>query len=91
MKNKRAAKKGNRNATGYSKELRDFCEEFLGSDELIVAADAFANWDGEWRLENLPPDAPKGMRENLEAENKAIKEGRVAFDALEKTLKQIAG
>ena len=89
MKNKKVTKKGKRKTMSYSEELREFCEEFLGSDELIIAADTFANWDGDWRLKNLPPDAPKGMRKNLEAVNKAVKDVRPAFDALEKALKKI--
>ena len=88
-KDKRA--KGKNRRKSYSEELMDFCEEMLGESSMVAAADAFANWEGEYQLENLPPDAPKGLRDKIAAVNKVFKEGKPAFDALTKELEKIAG
>ena len=85
------AKSRKRKVKTYSEELVDFCEEMLGESSMIAAADAFANWEGEYQLENLPPDAPKGLRDKIAAVNKVFKEGKPAFDALTKELEKIAG
>ena len=85
------AKSRKRKVKTYSEELVEFCEEMLGESSMIAAADAFANWEGEYQLENLPADAPKGLRDKIEAVNKVFKAGKPAFDALEKELEKIAG
>ena len=85
------AKSRKRKVKTYSEELVEFCEEMLGESSMIAAADAFANWEGEYQLENLPPDAPKGLRDKIAAVNKVFKEGKPAFDALTKELEKIAG
>ena len=88
-KDKRA--KGKNRRKSYSEELMDFCDEMLGESSMVAAADAFANWEGEFQLENLPPDAPKGLRERIAAVNKVFADGKTAFDALTKELEKIAG
>ena len=66
----------------YSEELVEFCEEFDTSTELIVANDAITNWDGDWRLKNLPADAPKALRKRLAEVTRGIARVRPALDAL---------
>ena len=66
----------------YSEELVEFCEEFDTSTELIVANDAITNWDGDWRLKNLPADAPKALRKRLAEVTRGIAKVRPALDAL---------
>ena len=78
----RKTKRGKRRVKTYSEELVEFCEEFDTSTELIVANDAITNWDGEWRLENLPADAPQALRKRLAEVTKGIAKVRPAFDAL---------
>ena len=90
MKKAKRAKGKNRRKS-YSEELMDFCEEMLGESSMIAAADAFANWEGEYQLENLPPDAPKGLGERIAAVNKVFADGKPAFDALTQELEKIAG
>ena len=81
MRNQKT-KKGKRTAKTYSEELVEFCEEFDVSTELIVANDAISNWDGDWRLKNLPADAPKALRKRLAEVTKGIEKVRPALDAL---------
>ena len=85
----RKTKRGKRRVKTYSEELVEFCEEFDVSTELIVANDAISNWDGEWRLENLPADAPKELRKHLAEVNRGIAKVRPAFEALEKEIEKI--
>ena len=82
MKDRNAKKKGKRRVKTYSEELVEFCEEFDVSTELIVANDAISNWDGDWRLKNLPADAPKALRKRLAEVTKGIEKVRPALDAL---------
>lgn len=88
MKNQKA-KRGKRKVKTYSEELVEFCEEFDGSTEMVVAGDGIVNWDGEWRLENLPADAPKELRKRLAEVNRGIAKVRPAFEALEKEIEKI--
>ena len=81
MRNQKT-KKVKRTAKTYSEELVEFCEEFDGSTELIVANDAITNWDGDWRLKNLPADAPKALRKRLAEVTRGIAKVRPALDAL---------
>ena len=76
------AKSRKRKVKTYSEELVEFCEEFDTSTELIVANDAITNWDGDWRLKNLPADAPKALRKRLAEVTKGIAKVRPALDAL---------
>lgn len=82
MKDRNARKKGKRRVKTYSEELVEFCEEFDVSTELIVANDAISNWDGDWRLKNLPADAPKALRKRLAEVTRGIEKVRPALDAL---------
>ena len=82
MKERNAKKKGKRKVKTYSEELVEFCEEFDVSTELIVANDAISNWDGDWRLENLPADTPKALRKRLAEVTRGIEKVRPALDAL---------
>ena len=81
MRNQKT-KKVKRTAKTYSEELVEFCEEFDTSTELIVANDAITNWDGDWRLKNLPADAPKALRKRLAEVTRGIAKVRPALDAL---------
>ena len=81
MRNQKT-KKVKRTAKTYSEELVEFCEEFDTSTELIVANDAITNWDGDWRLKNLPADAPKALRKRLAEVTRGIEKVRPALDAL---------
>lgn len=82
MKDRNARKKGKRRVKTYSEELVEFCEEFDVSTELIVANDAISNWDGDWRLKNLPASAPKALRKRLAEVTRGIEKVRPALDAL---------
>lgn len=81
--------KTNCKAKSVSKELREFCDEVLESTEMATAMDTFANWEGDLLVSDLPPDAPKGLRESIEAVNKVIADGKPIFDALVKRLEEI--
>ena len=76
-------------AKSVSKELYDLCNEFMQSTEMATAMDTFANWNGDLLLGDLPPDAPTGLRESIEAVNKVIADGKPLFDALVKRLEEI--
>ena len=79
----------NGKAKSVSKELREFCDEVLESTEMATAMDTFANWNGDLLLGDLPPDAPTGLRESIEAVNKVIADGKPIFDALVERLEGI--
>ena len=83
------AKKGGLKAKACSEELVAYCDEFDGSTELVVALDAITNWDGGWRLENLPADAPEALRENLVKVNRGIENVRPALEALVKEIGKV--
>ena len=76
-------------AKSVSKELREFCDGVLQSTEIATAMDTFANWNGDLLLGDLPPDAPMGLRESIEAVNKVIADGKPIFDALVERLEGI--
>ena len=79
----------NGKAKSVSKELYDLCNEFMQSTEMATAMDTFANWNGDVLLDDLPPDAPTGLRESIVAVNKVIADGKPLFDALVKRLEEI--
>ena len=76
-------------AKSVSKELREFCDGVLQSTEIATAMDTFANWNGELLVGELPPDAPVGLRESIEAVTRLIADGKPLFDALVKRLEDI--
>ena len=79
----------NGKAKSVSKELYDLCNEFMQSTEMATAMDTFANWNGELLVGELPPDAPVGLRESIEAVTRLIADGKPLFDALVKRLEDI--
>ena len=89
MTDRNAKKKGKRRVRTYSEELVEFCDSFLLSTEMATARDTFSNWDGDLRLDDLPSDAPKELRESIEAVNKVIAEGQPLMKALVKRLEEI--
>ena len=89
MKDKTGKKGKGQKANEVGAELHGFCEGVLQSTEIATAMDTFANWNGDLLLGDLPPDAPTGLRESIEAVNKVIAGGKPIFDALVERLEGI--
>ena len=75
----------------HSQELREFCEELIANDSMNGIAIAYLDFDGAKLLKKLPPDAPKKLRDTLEAMVKVVNESRPTFNSLMRQLNKIAG
>ena len=74
----------------YSPKVVEFCADLLADDDMNGLAIAYLSFNGKKLLKKLPADAPKKLRDRVEAMVKAVDVTRPAFNALNRILNKIA-
>ena len=89
MKKLNSKNKARRRGKTYGPDVIRFCEVLIADDAMNGIAVAYLNFNGKELLKKLPVDAPKELRNRLEAMCKAVEVTRPAFNALTRILNKI--
>lgn len=89
MKNRNGKNKTRRQGKAYSPEVVEFCKDIIADDTMNGIAVAYLNFNGKKLLKKLPADAPRKLRDRLEAMVKSVDVSRPAFNALARIVNKI--